>query len=302
MTQQSKGAVLAVILGLASFAIAPAGAGARPKPKPDLALAHARLLGRSYEFTGKRADIDVKDTTENSGHAAAGPTVNRLTLHHKGAAALAAATRAVPKLRKGKSDSATGTARIDIPDDAEPGAYQVTLCADATDLENEEDEIDNCKGLGRIYLVKKRWGGSIGGQSSPYPGVTETWRATDAKFDLESQPGEGSFVYGLSQGTVTYTDSGSFGGCTYTGSGVDGGPRGTLRLAYAGETYYGEAFTSPGFTYPIVLDCNGSIFTTPGPIAGNVVLGTNTQPLPFGKTTLAGTEAGPGATYNWNLK
>lgn len=110
--------MLVVALPMAS----PAAAWPKPK-KPDLVLTHSRLHGKPFAFLGETAKIAVKDTVKNAGSAAAGPTLNELTLHHKGAAALRDRTRAVPRLKKGESSDDDETARIDLPADAKPGRY-----------------------------------------------------------------------------------------------------------------------------------------------------------------------------------
>jgi hypothetical protein len=296
-------AVLCTVIAGGAIVLAPA-ALAKPKPKPDLALARARISSQKYALTGQRVIIRVVDTTENVGHAAADGTVNRLTLHHHGAESMDDLTRKVPKLGKGKEDTGIGKAQIDVPTDAELGAYQATLCVDAGEDVKEEDEVgNNCDSLGKFYVAKARWRGSFGGTSSPFgAGVTETWRASDARFEPPKYEGDGAFTYKLAQATITYHDSGSIGGCTFAGSGVDGSPSGNLRLDYSAEMYAGDSRNVPGFSYPVLETCNGSTYVAyNGPASGQIPFVTGAKNLPFGSKKLAGSFTGGTNTYNWNL-
>ncbi len=213
----------------------------------------------------------------------------------------------MPKLEAGKDSAGVGKAEIGIPTGADLGVYQATLCADARNEVGEDKEGNNCEDAGKFYVVRKQWAGSFGGLATPFSlsGITESWNAADARFELDPNAvsNDGLFVYKLKQATITYEDSGSFGGCTYAGSGVEGSPSGILRLQYADEKYMGQANNRSGFSYPVLVTCpgGGTYVGYPGP----AVIPPFTAPvqnLPFGTTKLGGTYSGPAATWGWSLR
>ena len=195
---------------------------AKPKPnhKPDLAVKHADIQGKGFALIGRRADIEVKDTIENVGKAKAGPTVNEVRIHGHGKH-FEHTSRAVPAIEPGKENEGKGTARIDIPDNAEPGKYAITLCADAKDQENEEDELDNCKTLGRLLPHRAALGGGTLKVTGHASGTRRQGGRGHERRGLQRSGGSRSpriVQVHRSNGSVTYTDSGSdSGGCHFSG-------------------------------------------------------------------------------------
>jgi len=304
---------MSVLIAVALLVLVPAaGAKPKPKPKPNL-VPHAKLIGTDYGFAGATVEVRVKETIENEGPGAAGPSVNELTLRHgSGESSLKDLTRNVPKLKKDARSSEVGTAKIAIPGDAKLGDYTAFLCADARNEVKEKNELDNCEEAGKFYIAKKQWTGTFaGGFDDSRTGVAETWGATDATFSFQKYMGSGILLYGV-QATVIYEAGNQAGAssCAYSGTGVDGGVIGFLRIDYGkGEYTASVRSEAPPYTYPIFADCgDGPQFDHSGPDTAAVLeISTLTggQKLPFGTDALSGSlpsAVEPDAHFTWDLK
>jgi hypothetical protein len=223
------------------------------------------------------------------------------------------ATRAVPKLKGGKSDFGTGGGALagELP----AGEYFAFICADFDDRVKEKKEGNNCLALEeRVYVIEREWAGQLDGSGPTASGgsTTESWTSADASFQFSEYLGDGRFKY-LFHGSVTYTVSGTDSeGCTYSGSdttSLAGNAAGEgLILDLRKEEYFGGQGV-PGFPFNWDYVCEGVPSQIGGPlsIAGGFIVVNpqeiDTHPLPFGSTTLTGSSTSDfnGSTFGWLL-
>jgi hypothetical protein len=268
------------------------------------------VKGQDYAFLGKSI-VTVVDVTKNRGTARARRTHTDFDLVHDGKRRLLT-DRFVPALGPGESHKARSSS--DQPITAPLGAYRLEVCVDTKHQVRESNEKNNCEFLPRpseFYVIAQTWFGSLSGIKTLADEAIETWRSTDASFDVELRHGRGLFSY-LFSGTVKWSDSGSYGGgCVQSGTGTrtysDDDSLGELVVDYGNETYTSTDLTElggPFYTIDITCPHGHSTFNGPyQPQFWNPSPDGAAVPMPFGSRELSGSPSHmANVTWVWDLK
>lgn len=300
--------VAALLLVGSAFAVLPAAAQA----KPDLVIAGQATVNPDYFLRGGGDVGTFTDRTKNKGDKARASETSLVLVHSPEVRETVIGSRDVPKLKPGKSDF--GNASADASG-LTPGAYDAIVCADYRDKVKEKNESNNCVDLGSVYVIVSSWFGTLSGDGPTAAGgsTKEAWQSDDAEFRFVESLGDGRFSYKF-HGSLTYTVSGTDSSdCEYSGTDtttIAGDAVGQgLILDYRKEEYFGNEAVG-GFPFTWRVTCEGFFQEeSPGPldVAGGFIVVNpqelETQPMPFGSTSLTGNATSDlnGSQFNWLL-
>ena len=302
----------ALLCTMALMAAAPA---AQAAGKPDLVIAGYAVHGSRYAFQGEHGGSSPDDVTKNRGAASAGSSLTRAYLVRGTGANFSErllATRAVPGIGPGKQNAGDASTAANV-NNYPVGGYRIELCADATHQVQESNETNNCALIRtavldpiNVYVIRRAWTGTLSGVAQ-LGAIVEQYKSNNAKlvFDKPLDIDHGLFFYDFA-GPVTYTDSGSGGGCTYSGGDTQtfgpGGasPSDDLVIDYLQRRYTGSADVDGSF-YTIRVKCGSTTGSLPGPVNPIFLSIPQTTSFPFGATKLAGSASGPSQNWVWDF-